>query len=218
MTSIPYPGVKEVNMANSDAETGTSQMQVLTEIKESQQLVLSPATGYYSDRPRGGAVLTGSSFAGKLKVLNKYYDLYLPREAYGQVMPEEGKDLVVPVAYGQELFRLNLDQDALHRKTAGTKSGSKLKDADRGTIEEGFVVRAFTTGIFYAKPLPDSPPFVTVGEEIEKGKALGLIEIMKTFNHIIFHGTDRADTGKIKKIYVKDGQEVKLGQPLFLIE
>ncbi len=80
------------------------------------------------------------------------------------------------------------------------------------------MVRAFTTGLFYARPSPDSPPFVTAGEEIEKGKALGLIEIMKTFNHIIFHGTDKADTGKIKKIYVKDGQEVKLGQPLFLIE
>ncbi len=93
-------------------------MQTLTEIKEAQQLVLSPATGYYSDQPRGGAVLTGGSFAGKLKVLNTYYDLYLPQEAYGQVMPEEGKDLVVPVAYGQELFRLNPDQAPIPGKTA----------------------------------------------------------------------------------------------------
>lgn len=205
-------------MANSDAETRSSQMQTLTEIKKSQQLILSPAAGYYSDWPRGGTILTGGSFAGKLKVLNTYYDLYLPEEVYGQVMPEEGKDLVVPVAYGQELFRLNLDQDLFHREIMVTEIESKLKDADRDTIGEGFVVRAFTTGIFYAKPSPDSPPFVTVGQEIEKGKALGLIEVMKTFNHIIFHGTDKADTGKIKKVYVNDAQEVKLGQPLFLIE
>lgn len=205
-------------MANSDAETRTSQLQALTEIKKAQQLILSPTAGYYSDRPRGGAILTGGSFAGKLKVLNTYYDLYLPQEIYGQVTAEEGKDLVVPVAYGQELFRLNLDQDLFHREIMVTEIESKLKDADTDTIGEGFVVRAFTTGIFYAGPSPDSPPFVTVGEEIEKGKALGLIEIMKTFNHIIFHGTDKADTGKIKKIYVNDNQEVKLGQPLFLIE
>jgi biotin carboxyl carrier protein len=84
--------------------------------------------------------------------------------------------------------------------------------------EEGYVVKAFTTGIFYAKPSPDSPPFVTQGQDIEKGKALGLIEVMKTFNHIVFQGTDKSDTGRIKKILVNDAQEVKLGQPLFLIE
>lgn len=205
-------------MANSDTETRTSQLQILTEIKKSQQLILSPTAGYYSDWPRGGTILTGGSFAGKLKVLNTYYDLYLPEEVYGQVMQEEGKDFVVPVTYGQELFRLNLDQDLFHREIMVTEIESKLKDVNTDTIEEGFVVRAFTTGIFYAKPSPDSPPFVTPGQEVEKGKALGLIEVMKTFNHIIFHGTDKADTGKIKKVYVNDSQEVKLGQPLFLIE
>lgn len=205
-------------MANSDTETRTSQLQILTEIKKSQQLILSPTAGYYSDWPRGGTILTGGSFAGKLKVLNTYYDLYLPEDVYGQVMQEEGKDFVVPVAYGQELFRLNLDQDLFHREIMVTEIESKLKDVNTDTIEEGFVVRAFTTGIFYAKPSPDSPPFVTPGQEVEKGKALGLIEVMKTFNHIIFHGTDKADTGKIKKVYVNDSQEVKLGQPLFLIE
>ncbi len=40
---------------------------------------------------------------------------------------------------------------------------------------------------------------------------------MKTFNHIIFQGTEDSDTGRIKKIYVEDSQEVKLGQRLFLI-
>jgi biotin carboxyl carrier protein len=57
-----------------------------------------------------------------------------------------------------------------------------------------------------------------MGQEIEKGKALGLIEVMKTFNHIIFQGTGKSNQGKIKKIYVKDSQEVKQGEPLFLIE
>jgi biotin carboxyl carrier protein len=205
-------------MANSDAETRTARLQALTEIQKSRQSISSPAAGYYSDRPRDGAILTGGSFAGKLKILNTYYDLYLPQEVCGRVIPEEGKDLVLPVAYGQELFRLNLDQDLSPGVAAETGSEAKLEDADADAVEEGFVVKAFTTGIFYAKPAPDAPPFVSVGEEIEKGKALGLIEIMKTFNHIIFHGTDKADTGKIKKIYVNDGQEVKLGQPLFLIE
>jgi acetyl-CoA carboxylase biotin carboxyl carrier protein len=218
MTSIHYPEVKEVNVANPNAQTGSLQLQTLTEKGKSQQLILSPRPGYYSDWPRSGTIITGGSFAGKLKVLNTYYDLYIPEDVYGQVALEEEKDFITPVAYGQELFRLNLDQDLFHREIMVTEIESKLKDVDTDTPEQGFVVRAFTTGIFYARPSPDSPPFVTPGQEIEKGKALGLIEIMKTFNHIIFQGTGKSDTGRVKKIYVNDTQEVKLGQPLFLIE
>ena len=84
--------------------------------------------------------------------------------------------------------------------------------------EEGYVISAFTTGIFYRKPSPDASPYVSVGQKIEKGNILGLIEVMKTFNHIIFQGTDTSDSGKIKKIYVEDSEEVKLGQSLFLID
>ncbi len=197
------------------AQSEAQQLQPLTEFKESQNLVLAPTVGYYSAWPKPGAFLAGGCFIGTLKVLSTYYNLYLPEGCYGRVVSEE-RDITLPVEYGQELFRLNPDKDFSEPGEQIPGTGAGAEDVD--TSEGGYVVTAFTTGIFYAKPSPDAPPFVTEGQTIEKGKALGLIEVMKTFNHIIFHGTDKSDTGVIKKVYVKDSQEVKLGQPLFLIE
>jgi biotin carboxyl carrier protein len=195
-----------------------TKLHIMSELKEDQQRILAPAPGYYSERPQIGAFLIGGSFVGKLKILNQYYDLHLPEDVYGQVWAEEKTDLVIPVEYGQELFRLNPERSLFDKRITLTEVESKIKEADTGIPEEGFVITAFTNGIFYAKPSPDAPSFVSIGQEIEKGKALGLIEVMKTFNHIIFQGTGKSNKGKIKKIYVKDSQEVKQGEPLFLIE
>ncbi|MCP5108377.1 MAG: hypothetical protein GY950_33630 [bacterium] len=201
-----------------DTQTEDKRLEIMYEAIDSQQSILAPGVGYYMDRPSNGAFLVGGSSAGKLKTLTATYNLYLPDDIYGQVWVEESKDFMIPVEYGQELFRINPEKTLFKKQMRVTDIAAGLKDIDADTPDEGYVVKAFTTGIFYAKPSPDSPPFVSPGQEIEKGKALGLIEVMKTFNHIIFQGTDDYDTGKIKKVYVKDAQEVKLGQPLFLIE
>lgn len=194
---------------------GTKFLHPLSEVKDSLHLVLSPGVGYYSFGPERGSFLTRGSFIGKLKVLNRSFDLYLPRDLYGKVVIDEEKDFIFPVEYRQELFRLNPEKDFAEpgKQSTGPDPGTEEIEPSEG----GYVVTAFTTGIFYAKSSPDSPPFVTLDQEIEKGKALGLIEVMKTFNHIIFQGTEDSDTGRIKKIYVEDSQEVKLGQRLFLI-
>ena len=191
------------------------QMQPLVEVTASHHLVQSPTVGYYTSWPVSGTLLTGGAFIGRLKVLNTYYDLYLPGDAFGRVEVTD-RDFTLPVAYGEELFRL-IPENNIAGPEKKTPEAAVF-DAEDIAAEGGHVITAFTTGIFYARPAPDSPPFVTEGQEIEKGKALGLIEVMKTFNHIIFQGIGESSTGKVKKVLVKDSQEVKLGQPLFVIE
>jgi biotin carboxyl carrier protein len=191
-------------------------MIALAECRDAQVVVLSPAVGFYSSMPPPGAILPGVSFAGRLKILNTFHDLRLPGDVYGVVAAGGEKDLVFPVAYGQELFRLTRDKLFLE---AGSRDVPLLANAGEDAASAaGCVVTAFTGGIFYTRPGPDAPPFVQVGQKIEKGKTLGLIEVMKTFNHIIFPGTAGGGGGVVKKIYVRDSQEVKLGQPLFLID
>ncbi|MFH1563216.1 MAG: biotin/lipoyl-containing protein [Nitrospirota bacterium] len=69
------------------------------------------------------------------------------------------------------------------------------------------------TGIFYRAPALDDEPYVEEGDIIETGKTLCLIEAMKLFNEI------KSDiAGKIIKIMVKNGEQIKEGQILFLIE
>jgi len=191
-------------------------LKAMSETKDSEHLVLSPKVGYFTIAHPAGTFLSPGAFVGRLRVMNTHYDVYLPGKIQGKIIFDVKRDRVIPVEYGQELFRLNPE----HLVTEAGEETAAVKAKGDVTIEEedGFVVTAFTTGIFYQKPSPDAPPFVEVGQKIEKGKALGLIEVMKTFNRIIFHGTDTADTGTVKKVYVADAAEVKSGQPLFLIE
>ncbi len=185
------------------------------ESSEAEHRVFSPGVGYYSHCPGEGSFVHGGARVGKLTIMKTVYDLILPPEVNGRVVLEGERDKVIPVEYGQELFRLvPFDQlgdgeirETLTRPEAGDEDG----------LDDGHVVHAFSTGIFYARPAPDEAPFVVEGQEIETGKALGLIEVMKTFNHILF-APSGFSRGKIKKILVKDAQEVKKGQALFLVE
>jgi acetyl-CoA carboxylase biotin carboxyl carrier protein len=68
-------------------------------------------------------------------------------------------------------------------------------------------------GTFYRSSGPDKPPFVNVGDEINVGKPVCIIEAMKLFNEI------EADVkGKIVKVLVNDATPVEYDQPLFLID
>ena len=68
-------------------------------------------------------------------------------------------------------------------------------------------------GTFYRRPSPDKQLYVNVGDEIEPGKVLCIIEAMKLFNEI-----EAEISGKIVKILVDEASPVEYDQPLFLVE
>ncbi|MCG2459300.1 acetyl-CoA carboxylase biotin carboxyl carrier protein [Flavobacteriaceae bacterium F89] len=68
-------------------------------------------------------------------------------------------------------------------------------------------------GTFYRKPAPDKPLFVEVGDTINKGDVLCVIEAMKLFNDI-----ESEVSGKIVKILAEDSSPVEFDQPLFLVD
>ena len=67
-------------------------------------------------------------------------------------------------------------------------------------------------GTFYSSASPGAKPFVNIGEQINLGDTVCIIEAMKMFNQI---EADKA--GAIVKILVEDGQPVEYGQPLFAL-
>ena len=67
-------------------------------------------------------------------------------------------------------------------------------------------------GLFYAKPDPGSPPFVSVGSEVQEGTTVGLIEVMKVFNAV-----QASAKGIVAEICIENGQTVEIGQTLFRI-
>jgi len=68
-------------------------------------------------------------------------------------------------------------------------------------------------GTFYRSSGPDSPAFVQVGDTVEKGQVICIIEAMKLFNEI-----EAEQSGRIVKVLVENATPVEYDQPLFLIE
>ncbi|OZA14562.1 MAG: acetyl-CoA carboxylase, biotin carboxyl carrier protein [Hydrogenophilales bacterium 17-62-8] len=79
-------------------------------------------------------------------------------------------------------------------------------------IPEGHVVRSPMVGTFYRAPAPGSKNFAEVGQSVNAGDTLCIIEAMKLLNEI---ETDQG--GIIKAILVENGQPVEYGEPLFVI-
>jgi acetyl-CoA carboxylase biotin carboxyl carrier protein len=79
--------------------------------------------------------------------------------------------------------------------------------------DEGHIIKSPMVGIFYSSPSPDTPGFVEIGQTVEKGDILCIIEAMKIMNQI------EADvTGVVSKVYVDNGEPIEYGQPLFAIK
>ena len=75
------------------------------------------------------------------------------------------------------------------------------------------IVKSPIVGTFFDAPSPDAPTFVKVGDEVGVGKVLCIVEAMKLMNEI---ESDAA--GEIVKVFVKTGQPVEYGQPLFAVK
>ena len=79
-------------------------------------------------------------------------------------------------------------------------------------IQEGNIVKSPMVGTFYMKPSPEAEPYVEVGKQVKKGDVLCIIEAMKLMNEI-----ESEFTGEVKEVFVKDGEMVEYGKPLFKI-
>ena len=79
--------------------------------------------------------------------------------------------------------------------------------------EDGYAVKAPMVGTFYSSPSPGSPMFVQIGDRVNEGDTLCIVEAMKMMNQI------EADvSGTIKSIRVQNGDPVEYGQILFVID
>jgi acetyl-CoA carboxylase biotin carboxyl carrier protein len=68
-------------------------------------------------------------------------------------------------------------------------------------------------GTFYRSPSPDKPSFVNIGDDVEPGSVVCIIEAMKLFNEI-----ESEVKGRIIKVLVEDASPVEYDQPLFQVE
>ena len=94
-----------------------------------------------------------------------------------------------------------------HPASASTAPSDDLKAKG-----DGREVLAPMHGVLHLSPNPDAPPFVTVGEKVQAGQTLGVLEAMK-----MFHSLKGDVDGVIAAVLAPSGSEVAAGQPLFRI-
>lgn len=174
-------------------------------------VLAAPMPGLLRDAAVPGSLLSEGMVLGELEVLGLAHRLIVPAGARGLVVASEGRRTARrPVAYGEPM--LVLDPSAIEGATASAASVGAT--ASTGAL----VFKAPMSGRYYAKPGPGADPFVKVGDVIESGRSVALLEVMKTFNRVQYAGATLPARAKVVAIVPKDGDDVSAGDPLLELE
>ena len=90
-------------------------------------------------------------------------------------------------------------------------SVSKATQQEQNTVT-GNIIKSPLVGTFYTAPAEDAEAFVQVGDRVKKGQTLAIVEAMKLMNDI-----ESEYEGVVSEVFVKNGDMVEYGQPLFAI-
>ena len=95
------------------------------------------------------------------------------------------------------------------QSSAPSNDNKETKEDDSKYV----TIKSPMVGTFYKKPSPDKPDFVNVGDTVEPGQVVCILEAMKLFNEI-----ESEVSGKIVKVLVEEASPVEFDQPLFLVD
>jgi acetyl-CoA carboxylase biotin carboxyl carrier protein len=114
---------------------------------------------------------------------------------------------------GDVAIDLEWDLDAVGGAGAAQPAVAAQEDHSTAPHDGRYVLTAPLVGAFYRAPTPGAPPFVEVGDVIEAGQDVAIIEAMKIMNAI---QSERA--GTVVEILVENADVVEFGQSLMVIE
>ena len=124
----------------------------------------------------------------------------------------------IEVSQGDESVRILRERfvqtngNNIIQQTEVFSAESEIQQKIETSRAEGNVITSPIVGTFYRKPSPDKDPFIRVGDTVEKGDVLCIIEAMKMMNEI------KSDfSGKVVSIDLENGEPVEFGQSIITI-
>lgn len=93
-----------------------------------------------------------------------------------------------------------------------TSSVSLQQEPAEESLEVGDIINSPLVGTFYAAASEDADPYVKVGDTINKGQVIGIVEAMKLMNHV-----ESEYSGVVSEILVQNSEIVEYGQPLIRV-
>lgn len=109
----------------------------------------------------------------------------------------------------EDLVELTVEEEG-RRITLRRRGEPRVPTPAMPPKEEGIIVRSPVVGTFWIRPAPGEPPFVKVGDLVQPGQVLCIVEAMKVMNEV---RTEVA--GVVVEILAEEGDPVEYGQPLF---
>ncbi len=132
----------------------------------------------------------------------------------GNVTPQQVVVQNVPPVMPTTIVPATIPAETTPPVTKSSESTPSTPKSSDTTDEKNLhVVKSPMIGTFYRSSAPDKPPFVNIGDVVDVGQPLCIIEAMKLFNEI-----ESDVKGKIVKILVENATPVEYDQPLFLID
>lgn len=120
--------------------------------------------------------------------------------------------LALPVAPAAMVHGVHAQPAAPPTPAAVPDSAPAASTAPSVANEEDHLIKSPIVGTFYAAASPEAAPFVKVGDHVEAGQTVCIIEAMKLMNEI------EADiSGDVARVLVENGQPVEYGEPLFAL-
>jgi acetyl-CoA carboxylase biotin carboxyl carrier protein len=171
----------------------------------------APKVGLWSDHPPNGAFVEAGSRVGTITQVRRRFALVVPEGVSGRIEIAARSLASLPVAYGDVLVRVvpaALAGDAASSGPAAPAAGASA----------GLTVAAPTDGVFYKAPATGARPYAAVGDRVVTGQPVGLIEVMKTFNPILYGGAGLPEEAEVVAVLVDDEAEVRAGQPLVVVK
>ena len=101
------------------------------------------------------------------------------------------------------------DAPAQAMMAAPTASAAPIAAEGKPAEKAGSVENSPMVGVFYSAPSPNDPPFVKVGQKVQAGDTLGIIEAMKIMNPL-----EATQSGIVDEILVNNSEVVQFGQPV----
>jgi biotin carboxyl carrier protein len=166
----------------------------------------SPAVGAFTRAARSGETLSAGQVVGVLITLGRARELVVPDDVAGIVQNAAPELVHAPVGFDTLLYELG----ALRASAAPSPS------SNAGAASGALVFRSPSAGRFWHRSAPGDPALASAGEVIETGKAVGVIEVMKTFTLVTYAaGPSLPPRARVVRVLAADGAEVAEKQPLF---
>lgn len=139
----------------------------------------------------------------------------LEESGMSEIEIKEGEESVKISRYGNSPAPAQHPIQSFVQQQAPVSSAptSQTASPNEQPQETGQSVTSPMVGTFYSAPSPTAKPFVSIGQKINQGDTVGIIEAMKIMNQI-----ESDQSGIVVEILVKDGEAVEFGQSLIVVE